>query len=114
MSQQDTNLMRSSLELLILKALTWRPQHGYAIAEWIDQVTEGALLVEEGTLYPALHRMERKEWIESKWGVSSNNRRAKYYDLTEAGRSKLHDRSASWLRHVAAVSRALEAQPGVS
>lgn len=109
MSNPDSNLLRSSLELLILKSLTWEPRHGYAIAEWIGQATDEALLVEEGTLYPALHRMERRRWIESTWGVSENNRRAKYYDLTAAGRKKLQERSTAWRRHTEAVARALAA-----
>lgn len=105
----DANLMRGTVELLILKALTWGPQHGYGIAEWIGEVTGDALLVGEGTLYPALHRMEQKGWVESEWGVSDNNRKAKFYSLARPGRKRLESGSASWRRFVEAAGRALSA-----
>lgn len=103
----DADLLRSSLELLILKSLTWGPRHGYGVADWIKQSTRGDLLVEEGTLYPALHRLEAKGWIEHEWGTSENNRRAKYYRLGARGRSALRAEVSTWERHVAAVARAL-------
>lgn len=104
---QNPNLVRATLELLILKALTWEPRHGYGIAEWVQTVTDGSLLMEEGTLYPALHRLQGKGLIESEWGLSENNRRAKYYQLTRQGRAYLVAEAESWTRYTDAVARAL-------
>src|SRR4026208_968458 len=83
------DLLRGTLDLLILKALSWGPSHGYAVARWIQQATDDALAVGEGSLYPALHRLEEREWITSTWGPSENNRQAKYYALTRRGRARL-------------------------
>jgi len=105
--KQNPNLVRGTLELLILKSLTWEPKHGYAISEWIESVTDGTVLMEEGTLYPALHRLHGKGWIESEWGVSQNNRRAKYYSMTPDGASRLSREADSWARYTNAVARAL-------
>jgi len=105
----DVNLIRGTLDLLILKALSWGPRHGYAVAEWIDQATDSALLVGEGTLYPALHRLERQRLVEAEWGVSENNRSAKYYRLSAAGRRRLATGSTSWHRFVEQAGRALRA-----
>jgi len=107
MSGSDINILRSSVDLIILKALSWGPRHGYAIAEWIDQATHATILIEEGTLYPALHRLERKGWVDAAWGVSENNRRAKFYDLTRAGRAQLRRETPTWLRHADAIAAAL-------
>ncbi len=107
MTDNSLNLLRGTVDLLILKSLTWEARHGYAISEWIDAITDGTLLMEEGTLYPALHRLERKEWIESEWGLSDNNRRAKFYQLTSAGRHRLDSEASSWQRYSAAVAKAL-------
>lgn len=104
---QNPNLVRATLDLLILKSLTWEPRHGYAISEWIETVTDGSLLMEEGTLYPALHRLRGKGWIESEWGLSDNNRRAKYYRMTPDGIRHLAQESDSWTRYTNAVARAL-------
>jgi len=104
---QNPNLVRGTLDLLILKALTGEPRHGYGISEWIEQVTDGSLLTEEGTLYPALHRLHGKGLIESEWGVSENNRRAKYYRLTRAGEEWLEAEAANWSSYTAAVAKAL-------
>ena len=109
MEELDVNLMRGTLELLILKALSWGPRHGYAVVEWIQQATEDALLIGEGTLYPALHRLERRGGITAEWGVSDNNRQAKYYSLAKAGRARLHAGSSSWHRFVEVAGRALRA-----
>ena len=87
MADIDVGLMRGTLDLLILKALTWGPRHGYGVVDWIEQATESALLVGEGTLYPALHRLEAQGWIEAEWGLSENNRHAKFYRLTATGRA---------------------------
>src|ERR1044071_1651333 len=99
MSDSELNVLRSSLDLVILKALLWGPRHGYAVAEWVEQATQDVLLLEEGTLYPALHRLERKGWVSAEWGVSENNRRAKFYHLTAAGRQQLRRETPTWLRH---------------
>src|SRR3712207_3831236 len=106
------DLLQGTLDVLILKTLSWGPRHGYAVARWIHQVSDDVLRVEEGALYPALHRLERRGWIESEWGLSENNRRAKYYQLTREGRAQLGAKSTSWARYAAAVSRVLAAADG--
>jgi PadR family transcriptional regulator, regulatory protein PadR len=107
MADSELNVFRSSLDLVILKALSWGPRHGYAVAEWIEQATAATVLVEEGTLYPALHRLDRRGWVETEWGASENNRRAKFYRLTAAGRAQLRREAPTWLRHAEAIARAL-------
>jgi transcriptional regulator len=107
MSEQDANLVRGTLALLILKALSWGPRHGYAVAEWIAEATEEEVLIEEGTLYPALHRLEQRGWIDAEWGQSENNRRAKFYTLSRLGREQLNDGTTSWERFMEAASTAL-------
>ena len=107
MADTEIDLLRSSLDLLVLKALSWGAKHGYAINEWIEGATESLLLLEEGTLYPALHRLERRGWIASEWGVSENNRRAKFYSLTSAGRARFRAQAPVWHRHVEAITAAL-------
>ncbi len=108
MSDAESDLLRSSLDLLILKALMWGPTHGYAISEWIERATSELLLLEEGTLYPALHRLERNGWIAAEWGISESNRRAKFYRLTPAGRTRYRAQSRVWHRHAAAIAVALK------
>jgi transcriptional regulator len=103
----ELHILRESVDLLILKALTWGPKHGYAIAEWIEGATDATLLIEEGTLYPALHRLARRRHVRSEWGASENNRRAKFYELTPAGRSRLIAQSSTWRQHVDAIAGAL-------
>jgi PadR family transcriptional regulator, regulatory protein PadR len=103
----EVDLLRSSLDLLVLKALSWGPMHGYAISEWIGGATASLLLLEEGTLYPALHRLERRGWLTSEWGVSENNRRAKFYTLTSAGRARFRAEAPLWHRHAEAIAVAL-------
>lgn len=91
------DLLQGTLDMLVLKTLSrGGPMHGYAVARWIHETTGDALRLEEGTLYPALYRMERKGWIASKWGLSENNRRARYYRLTPAGRKQLEVESRAW------------------
>jgi transcriptional regulator len=107
MVDPDGGLLRGTLDVLILKALTWGPRHGYAIAEWVKAVTDEELLLEEGPLYTALHRLERKGWLKGEWGVSENNRRAKYYALSAAGRKQLTVETSAWERYVRAVGKAL-------
>jgi transcriptional regulator len=106
-SNEDLELVRGTLDLLILKTLTWGPLHGYAITDSIRQRTEDEILVEEGALYPALHRLAKRGWIEAEWGRSENNRRAKYYRLTTEGRIRLQAREATWERYTAAVGKVL-------
>ena len=104
---QNPNLVRGTLDLLILKSLTWEPRHGYGISEWVELVTDGSLLMEEGTLYPALHRLQNKGLIQSEWGLSENNRKAKYYRLTTAGQAHLRAEADTWTRYTETVARAL-------
>lgn len=102
-------LVQGTLDVMILKALQWGPLHGYAISRWIKRTTEDVLSVEEGALYPALHRLRRKGLVESDWGVSENNRRAKFYQLTQKGRRALAEGSRSWETYARAVERVLTA-----
>jgi PadR family transcriptional regulator, regulatory protein PadR len=105
------DLLQGTLDMLILKALTWGSMHGYGITRWLEQTTESALQVEEGSLYPALHRMAKRGWVKSEWGVSENNRRAKYYTLTAAGRQQLQREAATWEVFAKVVGSVLSAQP---
>jgi len=105
----DLDLLQGTLDVLVLKTLTWGPRHGYAVAEWIRQTTEGTLSIEEGALYTSLHRMEKRKWIESEWGLSDNNRKAKYYQLTRAGRTQLAQRASRWTSYAVAVHQVLNA-----
>jgi len=109
----DLDLVRGTLDVLVLKTLTAGPLHGYSVARWIKKASDEELLVEEGALYPALHRLERKGWIESEWGLSANNRKAKFYRLTARGRQALDAETSSWDRYVAAVSKVLAMEPEV-
>jgi PadR family transcriptional regulator, regulatory protein PadR len=107
----DIDLLQGTLDVLILKTLSWgRAMHGYGIARWIQQVTDDVLQIEEGSLYPALHRMERKGWIEARWGLSENNRRAKFYTITTRGRQELRAEATSWATFSAAVGKVLAEQ----
>lgn len=103
------DLLRGTLDLLILKALSWGRAHGYGVARWIEDATGEALRIEEGSLYPALHRLEERGMVETEWGMSENNRRARYYRLTPAGRRRLRTESDSWARFARAVFAALDA-----
>jgi PadR family transcriptional regulator, regulatory protein PadR len=107
MQRSELELLRGTLDVLILKTLSWGPAHGYAVASWIEQVTADALRVEEGSLYPALHRLERRGLVEAEWGLSENNRRAKFYRLTEAGRQQLQADATRWGRFAEAVAKVL-------
>jgi transcriptional regulator len=102
-------LLRDTLDMLVLKTLTRGPMHGYAIAEFIEETTDDVLRVEEGALYPALHRLELRGLVAAEWGTSENNRRARYYKLTAAGRKQLGEESARWDRMTSAVARIMEA-----
>ncbi len=107
MSHAALGLLRGTLDLLILNALSTSELHGYAVSEWIDAATDGSLLVEEGTLYPALHRLERRGLIAAEWGLSDNNRRAKYYGLTSEGRLHLNAQVETWRLYADAVAKVL-------
>ena len=112
MATGPLDLLQGSLDALILKALSWGPMHGYGVARWIEQVTDDVFAIEEGSLYPALHRMERRKWIEATWGLSDNNRRAKYYALTTIGRRQLRTEATTWVRFSGAVSKVFAADSG--
>jgi PadR family transcriptional regulator PadR len=103
------DLIQGTLEMLVLKALVRGPQHGYAVAEWIHQTSQQLLKVEEGALYPALHRLELRGLLEAEWGASENNRRAKFYRLTAEGKKKLNAESQRWARLSAAVAFVMQA-----
>ena len=109
MTRRD--LMQGTLDLLVLRTLAGGPRHGYQIARAIKQSSDDVLQVEEGALYPALHRIEGRGWIEASWGVSENNRRAKFYALTPAGQAALVEQAESWAEYVAAVGRVMERAP---
>ena len=109
MLEPEGGLVRGTLDVLILKALSWGPRHGYAVAEWIRVVTDEELLVEEGPLYTALHRLERRGLLSAEWGYSDNNRKARYYQLSRAGRNQLRTEVTGWERYVQAVTKALTA-----
>jgi PadR family transcriptional regulator PadR len=106
---KSTELLQGTLDLLILKVLCLEPMHGWAIAQRIRQLSNDVLRVNQGALYPALHRLEHQAWIEAMWGESENNRRAKYYSLTKAGRKRLESEEQSWDRLSTAVQGVLKA-----
>ena len=107
MGQDGLDLPQGTLDLLILKALSLGPMHGWAVSERLRQVSQAALRVPQGSLYPALHRLERRGWIAARWGASENNRRAKYYELTRSGRRRLDAGAESWRQLTAAVALVL-------
>jgi len=107
---ESTAILKGTLDLMVLKALSWGPLHGYGVAQWIRRVTGGTLEIEDGALYPALHRMERRGWVAAEWGVSENNRRAKYYALTARGRRQLRRELKVWGRFSAAVWQVVDAK----
>jgi PadR family transcriptional regulator, regulatory protein PadR len=107
------DLLQGTLGILILKALLLGPAHGYAIARWVEDTTADVLRIEEGSLYPALRRLEDRGWVTSEWGLSENNRRARFYSITAAGRKHLRDEAALWLRYSQAVTRVLRAAPAI-
>jgi PadR family transcriptional regulator PadR len=109
---RTAELLPGTLDLLILKAVSLGPQHGYGVLLRIGQITGGALKIEQGALYPALYRLEHKGLLDTEWGTSENNRRAKYYRLTAAGHKRLRAESDGWERLVSAMSAALAARPG--
>ncbi|HKS05817.1 MAG TPA: PadR family transcriptional regulator [Gemmatimonadaceae bacterium] len=102
------DLLQGTLDLLVLRTLAWGPMHGYSVARLIKERSDGVFLIEEGALYPALHRLERKGWVESEWGVSENNRKAKFYQLTTSGRGAMRTELAGWNRYIKAVAGVLQ------
>jgi PadR family transcriptional regulator len=108
MSATRIDLPQGTLDLLILRALALEPQHGWAISERLQQISKDVLQVQQGSLYPALHRLERRGWVKARWGASENNRRAKYYELTRSGRKQLEAEKDAWRKMTAAVAQVLE------
>ena len=106
-SKQKADLLQGTLDLLILKALSLGPMHGYGVGQRIMQMAEEMLKIEEGSLYPALYRLEEKEWIKSEWSISENNRRARFYKLTPAGRKQLNIEEENWQRFALAMGKVL-------
>jgi PadR family transcriptional regulator PadR len=104
-----SDLYIGTLDVLILKALSWGPMHGYGIGRWIRQTTDEALTVQEGALYPALHRLQRRGWLDEEWGVTETGREAKYYRMTPAGRRQLRTEVERWRAYARAVTAALDA-----
>src|SRR6185295_15111790 len=108
--QASLDLLQGTLDLLVLKTLSWGPAHGYSVARSIQMLTDDVLRVGEGSLYPALHRLEERGWVESEWERSENNRKAKFYSLTAAGRARLRAESKTWTRFSAAIAKVLQAE----
>lgn len=111
MTDTNLDLLKGTLDLLILRAVSGGPHHGYGIARWIETVTDGAFLVEEGSLYPALQRCRKNGWLRAEWGRSATGRRARFYELTEGGREHLERERRAWTRYTEAVRRAMAAEP---
>jgi PadR family transcriptional regulator, regulatory protein PadR len=106
---EDLDLIRGTLDLLVLKTLSWGPMHGLAVMRWIENVSKQKLQIEEGALYPALHRMEQKDWLDAEWGYTDQNRKAKFYRLTALGRRQLTAELSKWSRYTEAVGHVLTA-----
>jgi transcriptional regulator len=107
-SDERLDLPQGTLDLLILKTVALEPQHGWAISERLHQISSAILQIRQGSLYPALHRLERRGWLKARWGTSDNNRRAKYYELTKRGRAQLESETVAWRKLSAAVAQVLE------
>ena len=110
MAATELDLLRGTLDLLVLKTLSWGPMHGLAILRWIERVTGQRLQITEGALYPALHRMEQRGWLEAEWGYTERNREAKFYKLSPAGRKQLAAELSKWSRYTEAVNLVISAQ----
>ena len=113
-NNESGELLQGTLAILILKALLAGSTHGYGIARWVETTTEDVLRIEEGSLYPALRRLEDKGWVSSEWGLSENNRRARFYTITTSGRARLRADAAQWIRHAGAVTQVLRAAPKIA
>ncbi len=105
----DLDLLQGTLDTLVLKTLSWGPRHGYAVARWIKETSDDTILVEDRALYVSLHRLEERGWVESQWGLSENNRKAKFYRLTARGRRELRAESESWTRYVSVIGKVMSA-----
>ena len=114
MQPSELDLVRGTLDLLILKTLSWGSMHGLAVLRWIEQTTRDQLQIEEGALYPALHRMEEKGWLDAEWGYTDRNRKAKFYRLTAGGRKHLAAELTRWSRYTSVVGLVLEARGAAS
>ena len=112
MSANNSDVLQGTLDLLVLKALSLEPMHGWGISQRIQQISRDVLQINQGSLYPALHRLERRAWIEADWGTSENNRRAKYYTLTSAGEKALAAETANWERLASVIGRVLTTSKG--
>ena len=108
MPTETLQLLQGTLDVLVLKTLTWGPNHGYGVARWIRTVTDDALSIEDGALYTALHRLEKRRWVQSEWGLTGEGRRVKQYAITVAGKRALVAQSAQWHRYVTAVAKVLQ------
>jgi PadR family transcriptional regulator, regulatory protein PadR len=108
MSHTTLTLLQGTVDLLVLRALQLGPEHGYAVSQWVRARTDDVLAIEDAALYQALHRLEAKGWVEAEWGLSENNRRAKYYSLTAAGRKQLRAEIATWKRYAGAIFKVIE------
>jgi len=108
MDRGGMDLLQGTLDVLVLRTLAWQPMHGYGVSRWIRERTEGTIEIEDAPLYKALHRLERAGCVQAEWGLSENNRRARYYRLTPAGRARLRAEESAWRRYAAAVFRVLE------
>jgi PadR family transcriptional regulator PadR len=106
---RSVEFRQGAIELLILKTLSWGPQHGFSIARWIQDTTHDVLRLEEGSLYPTLHRLEDKGWVKGRWGTSQNNRKAKFYELTPMGRTQLAVETRDWRGYATAIEKVLTA-----
>jgi transcriptional regulator len=105
----NLDLLQGTLDVMVLKALSWGPMHGFGVAKWIRQTTNAVLQIEDSALYPALHRLEHRGWVDAEWGMTENKRRAKYYRLTAKGRVQLRTRVATWDRYADAVTKVIHA-----
>ena len=111
MQRTAVDLLQGSLDVIVLKTLSWQPMHGFGIARWIQRVTDDVLQVEEGSLYPSLYRMENKGWVKAEWRSTENNRQAKYYRLTAAGRKQLAQSTTTWATFAEAMTKVMRATP---
>jgi len=112
MAEPALDVLQGTLDLLILRTLAWQPMHGYGISQWLRQRTDSTLQVQDAALYQALRRLEGRGLVEAEWAVTENNRRARYYRLTGAGRRRLEVEASTWTRYAAAVTKVLEPMPG--
>src|SRR5215212_968174 len=110
MTRTSVDLLQGTLDLIVLKALSWKPMHGFGLARWIQLTTDDVLRVEEGSLYPALYRLENRGWVKASWALTENGRRAKYYKLTAAGRRQLLVEAQSWDQVSGAIAKIMSAQ----